>query len=183
MSYRRGTTRRVLAWDVDPRTGTDLPKRLFAPVIGGVPPRSPGSTEWRRATLVALLDIWRVPHPETGGLRQLSDTEIAIVSLLTGGLDEVARDAPKKFEKGLVLREETKAINHSRRRRTLVTNFFQSERQAPIRAILDKARQQVAEATAAPAERAEAPEQALHASEYPSGAPPVKTPPRRRRKK
>lgn len=180
-TYRRGATRRLQAWDVDRSATTPLAQRQFASAVGGVPPRSPGSTEWRRATLVALLDMWPVHHAETGVLRLLSDTEIAVVSLLNGSLDELARVAPKKLVEGVALRDETKAIKHSRKRRTMTTNLLHSERWKPVVAMVEDAEQRLSPAKPLTAERAAASQGVYAPASSPSSLPP-KTKSRRSRR-
>lgn len=114
--YRKhGTSRRYVKLEVNPSSDEPLPQPIYDSVIGGVPPRSPGETEWRRGTLVRLLDDWHVQDSE-GGLRRVSDTEIAIVSLLQGGLAEV-RPQTLKLGLGEILKAERRAIDLARKRR------------------------------------------------------------------
>ncbi|MBX3230662.1 MAG: hypothetical protein KIT84_00480 [Labilithrix sp.] len=115
-TYRTGTTRRIVTIDRDPYTGAvfDRPHQGF--VVFGRPPRAPGSDEWRRAYLVALLDGYPLPRSSDPDHARLpTNREIAIVSLLLGGLDPVG---PKALARGIgtVIGAERKAIAIARQR-------------------------------------------------------------------
>lgn len=120
--YRtHGTTRRIQRWDKDALDGTPFDSPKYHPVIGGAPPRAPGSSEWRRALLVQLLDTWLVEGSATSAARRISDSQIAVVNLLQGRLDELAHETTgmKLLRAGTpkVLNFERKAVALARGRR------------------------------------------------------------------
>lgn len=88
------------------------------------PPRTLEGPEWRRNYLVQLLDAYPLRFDE--GARSMvppTDAEIALISLLAGGLDELATITPGRLDEGekAVLGAERKAVAQARRRRTLVS--------------------------------------------------------------
>lgn len=87
----------------------------------GPPPRTLDGPEWRRAYLVQLLDAY--PHRFDSGSKTMlppSDSEIALISLLAGGLEDMKRLTPSKLAEGeqAVRSAERRAIAQSRKRRT-----------------------------------------------------------------
>jgi len=101
----------------------------FASVLAqGPPPLTEAeplnSPKWRRAYLVQLLDMY--PHRFIDDLKAVlppTDAEIALVTLLAGGLEEVNKHHASRIDDGeaAVLTAERKAIAQTRRRRTFVS--------------------------------------------------------------
>jgi hypothetical protein len=125
------------------RNGTILDSDVSA-YLPGPPPRTLKGSEWRRAYLTEILDIYALgPDPdgqtdEDGRLPMLRPTDrmIAVVSLLAGGLD-VSTEAALGKGTAWLIAAERKAIALSRRRRAFITgveaDLSRSRQQGPVR--------------------------------------------------
>lgn len=100
---------------------------VVGPGLPGAPPRSIEGTSWVRAFLVELLDGYPVrPATVPEGRVVPTDGDIALVSLLSGALDEMFQSRKKLIGVAAVLAAERKAVALARRRR------------APLSKILDE---------------------------------------------
>lgn len=106
-----------------------------APGLSGPPPRTTEGAEWRRAHLVAVLDVYplRRSNTEPTSFSPPTDADIAVVSLLAGGLEEVAGRPRKTLSE--VLKAERKAIALVRRRRGPLSHAFDEEELGSIHTV------------------------------------------------
>jgi hypothetical protein len=112
---------------------------IVGPGLVGAPPRSLDGTSWVRAFLVELLDVYAVrPAAASEGMVAPTDSDIALVSLLSGALDEMYQRRQKSIgQSGVaaVLAAERRAIALARRRRGPVSKALH-ERGMTVRELL-----------------------------------------------
>jgi len=127
-------SRRLVQHDVDPATGKRFDQPHFIAFLTGKPPRSRGTAavvdgdEWRRAFLAEALDGFTFPDDKSPiGYRLIADRELAVISLLHGGLAKLSGLATGKAlirkGTGAVINRERKAIERARSHRGLATRM------------------------------------------------------------
>ncbi|TKC98148.1 hypothetical protein [Polyangium fumosum] len=101
---------------------------IVGPGLIGAPPRSIEGASWRRAYLVELLDSYPLrPAVAPEGMVAPTDGDIALVSLLSGALEEMFESREKSVGGhgvAAVLAAERKAIALARRRRGPSSKFL-----------------------------------------------------------
>ncbi len=120
-NLKRNVSRRLALIEVRNNRLDLIDESRLAPCLVGPPPRTLSGDEWRRATLVEMLDFYPL-HPDPsrapGFMKPPTDNELGTVSLLAGRLENVQTVDLVKGD-AHVLNAERKAIALARERRGL----------------------------------------------------------------
>jgi hypothetical protein len=139
-ALHRGMTRRLRIWCQRLRSDGDKKRapRTAAGLAGPPPDAETGTTTWRRQHLVELLDQFPMrPDVVDRAWPVATNSDIAVVSLLAGTLDDRVADATKHggaFREDFVsvLAGERKAVREARLRKAYASRAEEQERKRAL---------------------------------------------------
>lgn len=128
VAARLGTSRRIVRVPAHLAHGA-LVEGLQAPALLGRPPQGSAAAEadsWLRAYVAEVLDTYplRPRATDPDACRLPLDAELAVVSLVLGGVDGLSADSVGKGT-AAVIDAERRAIKRARRRRAILTPLCQ----------------------------------------------------------